>query len=117
MNERELHFEVAPRAVLELGQELVRDERAALEELVKNGYDADARNVRVIFETVADGDVKAIRVADDGTGMTLVEVEENWLVVATPSKLKMPVSLMGRVRTGEKGIGRLSTARLGSALE
>src|SRR5207237_3203716 len=36
---------------------------------------------------------------------------------ATPRKLKMPVSLMGRVRTGEKGIGRLSTARLGSALE
>src|SRR2546425_1002337 len=107
MMETELHLEVAPRAILALGEDLVRDERAALEELVKNAYDADARSVRVIFEVSPSGEATAIRVTDDGSGMTLTDVQEKWLVVATPNKLVATRSKGGRVVTGEKGIGRL----------
>jgi signal transduction histidine kinase len=116
MKSHRLPLEVAPRAILALGEDLVRDDRAALEELVKNAYDADARNVRVVFEVVA-GHTCAIRIVDDGSGMSLADIKSKWLVVATPNKLEKNQSAGGRILAGQKGIGRLSAARLGSTLE
>lgn len=114
---KQMHLDIAPRAIIALGEDLVRDDGAALEELVKNSYDADARSVKVQIEVDQDGKATALRIIDNGSGMSIDEVEHRWLVVATAGKVNQQRSARGRVVTGEKGIGRLATARLGARLE
>lgn len=117
MKNTQLSFDVEPRALLALGEHLVRDDRVAFEELVKNAYDADAKLVRVVFETNLLGETEAIRIIDNGNGMSISDIENKWLIVATSHKAQNPKSKYGRIVTGEKGIGRLSAGRLGNKLE
>ena len=57
-----------------------------------------------------------IDVIDNGHGMTFQTVKTAWLEPATPRKRKAKVSAAGRRLTGEKGIGRLASARLAAEL-
>ena len=45
---------------------------AAIEELIWNALDADAREVRVDLVTNALGGIDAVRVSDDGTGVYIL---------------------------------------------
>lgn len=87
----------------------------AVMELVKNSYDAGARTVTVRFgggSPVPD----YLEIEDDGCGMSRDIIENVWCVVATPHKAENPMitSPAGDRRvSGEKGLGRLSAARLG----
>ena len=87
----------------------------AVMELVKNSYDAGARTVTVRFgggSPVPD----YLEIADDGRGMSRETIEDVWCVVATPHKAENRVVAgpTGHRRvSGEKGLGRLSAARLG----
>jgi len=49
--------------------------------------------------------------------LTKDELKNNWLRIGFSEKRKSKTSQTGRRRTGEKGIGRISTDRLGSKLE
>lgn len=49
--------------------------------------------------------------------MDRIEILERWLRIGFSHKPSSPYSARGRRRTGEKGIGRISTDRLGSRLE
>ncbi|MBR1588499.1 MAG: ATP-binding protein, partial [Kiritimatiellae bacterium] len=51
---------------------------SAIEELVWNALDADAREVRVDLVTNALGGIDAIRVADDGTGIDILRADETF---------------------------------------
>ena len=51
---------------------------AAVEELVWNALDADAREVRVDLITNALGGIDAIRVTDDGTGIDILRADETF---------------------------------------
>lgn len=108
-----------PRARLlrTLGSDLISSEKVALIELVKNSYDADATVVLIEFqETLERGDGR-LAVWDDGHGMDAETLQESWLDIASDSKKKRPRSENGRRRVlGEKGIGRLAAARLGSEM-
>jgi signal transduction histidine kinase len=96
----------------------------AVVELVKNGYDADARRVEVLIENTANtADIQdgLISVRDDGSGMDLQTVLYGWMEPATPrkrarggSKVRTP---LGRIQLGEKGVGRFAADKLGSELE
>src|SRR5437899_1390107 len=70
-----------------LGDELIGDDRLAVFELVKNSYDADATEVRVLLNL---GSVKeqSIVVEDSGVGMSLQDITGKWLELATDSKRK-----------------------------
>src|SRR4051812_38021508 len=68
-----------------LGEELIGDDRLAVFELVKNGYDADATSVDVEVN-VDSSPEKSIVVQDSGTGMTLDDITGKWLELATDSK-------------------------------
>jgi signal transduction histidine kinase len=62
-----------------------------------------------------------VTVADTGSGMSLAELEQNYLVIGTPSRKKaIDVAVQAGVSKtpflGEKGIGRLSAMRLGDRL-
>jgi len=107
-------FYIDAKTLIHLGRDSIKDHSTALLELVKNSYDADATKVDIeIFSETKD----LIRVSDNGFGMTPDELKNSWLRIGYSGKRVSTKSKMGRRKTGEKGIGRISTDRLGSALE
>lgn len=108
-------FEIDAKTLIHLGRDSIKDHTTALLELVKNSYDADALNVDV--EILCSGKNDLIRVADNGFGMTKEELINFWLRIGFSNKRKSKISELGRRKTGEKGIGRISTDRLGANLE
>lgn len=108
-------FNIDAKTLIHLGRDSIKDHTTALLELVKNSYDADAKNVEVNVFCKDKKDL--IRVADNGFGMTRNELIDNWLRIGFSNKRKSKVSELGRRKTGEKGIGRISTDRLGAKLE
>jgi signal transduction histidine kinase len=110
-------FKIHPRAFAALGADLVTNDVVAVVELVKNSYDAWATGVTVRFGQ--DGGSKYLEVLDNGVGMSKAVLADVWCVVATPFKQANPHSKLGdKIRrvSGEKGLGRLSVARLGERL-
>ena len=78
------------RLLTMLGDQLIKNERIALVELIKNAYDADAGRVEVRFEGFGDDmthdDSSRIVVRDDGAGMSLDTVRTRWMNPAAPQK-------------------------------
>jgi hypothetical protein len=98
-----------------LGEELIGDDRLAVFELVKNGYDADANEVEITVH-LTENDKKSIVVQDSGSGMTLADITGKWLVLATDSRRKDRTARTKRFRRlslGEKGVGRIASFKLG----
>ena len=108
-----------PRVFAALGADLVTNDIVAIIELVKNSYDAFASEVRITFAQL-DSLFPHIEIRDNGTGMTKEIIDNVWCTVATPFKKDNPtIQKNDKVRrvSGAKGLGRLSVARLGSALK
>lgn len=111
-------FKTRARAVDMLGRQQIADISTAISELFKNAHDAYSDHVEVDY--FSSDNLLVIR--DDGFGMTKDEFENRWLVLGTESKLdselhnKMfkPSNKPKREIMGEKGIGRLAIALLGS---
>lgn len=114
-DEKFQRFNVDAKTLIHLGRDSIKDHTTALLELVKNSYDADAKNVDV--DVFCKNKKDLIRVADNGFGMTRNELINNWLRIGFSVKRKSKLSELGRRKTGEKGIGRISTDRLGANLE
>jgi signal transduction histidine kinase len=101
-----------------LGRQQIAGIPTAISELFKNAHDAYASRVEVDY--FRSRDLLVLR--DDGLGMTREEFEDRWLTLGTDSKvggprgLKLPAELSGERRPilGEKGIGRLAIASIGS---
>lgn len=113
---KELAFRTNARHIGQLGRELVTDFVTALVELIKNSYDADAESARVsILDT--KNSLGKILVADTGTGMSIDDFENKWMVIGTSNKLAAPYTSKGRKKAGKKGIGRFSVERLAERVE
>ena len=114
----QIPFRMHPRVFTALGADLVTNDVVAVIELVKNSYDAFAQNVWLRFQDdPAQG--AYLEIEDDGNGMTREIIKEVWCLVASPYKERNPVVKRGRKErrvAGEKGLGRLSAARLGQRL-
>jgi len=110
-------FRPKARLVSTIGADIIKDNYAAVIELVKNAYDADAPSVIISFEKISTGnkDLK-ITIEDTGHGMSMGDVIDKWLVPATDDKLINQKSPKGRKRQGRKGIGRFAAAVLGDEL-
>ena len=108
-------FFIDAKTLIHLGRESIKDHTTALIELVKNSYDADANNVEVEILCTNDSDI--IRIADNGFGMTKDQLLNSWLRIGFSAKRASKMSDLGRRKTGEKGIGRISADRLGAMLE
>jgi signal transduction histidine kinase len=93
---------------------LISGPEAAVIELVKNAYDADASFVSVKFVPPLVAGSGRIEVTDDGHGMTLEDIQEKWMEPATSSKVSTRRSpIKRRLMMGSKGIGRFAAAKLG----
>lgn len=109
-------FRPSARIINTIGAEIIKDMHAALVELVKNAYDADANYVEIIFKkSIKNGLV--IKVKDDGHGMSFDDLTNKWLVISTDDKLSRKTSPKGRKMQGRKGIGRFAAAILGENLK
>lgn len=108
-------FFIDAKTLIHLGRESIKDHTTALIELVKNSYDADSNNVDV--EILCSNGADLIRIADNGFGMTADQLVNSWLRIGFSSKRESKMSDLGRRKTGEKGIGRISADRLGAKLE
>ena len=101
-----------------IGRDLITDDFVAVFELVKNSFDAHAKNVRLHFL-----DDKIV-IVDDGKGMSQASILEKWLFVAYSAKRDGTEDadyrdrIDGRHRpfAGAKGVGRFSCDRLGACL-
>lgn len=124
------HFDISAAVVRQLGEELVSDEITAIVELVKNAYDADGNYAHVVVNTVdaPPGEeskfpeaVGYVTIEDDGMGMNRADVERGWLTISLSGKRVMKAAggttPLGRTPLGDKGLGRLSTQKLGQNLE
>ncbi|OYV06800.1 MAG: histidine kinase [Verrucomicrobiales bacterium VVV1] len=99
-----------------LGEELNPSPDQGILELIKNSYDADAKNCTVELKGVH---IKggSIVLKDDGVGMTSEEIRNGWLIVGDSMKSRSETSPSGRLHVGSKGLGRLGALRLGRKVE
>ena len=119
MSDDELTFSVDSLLLSELGERLVTKKYIALAELIKNAYDADATKVNVSFRNAKGAPSKKseIRITDNGHGMSFQQTRDFWMRIATPNKIRHPISpRFGRKKTGDKGIGRFACRRLAKKL-
>lgn len=122
--DREIPVTFKPRArlLLQLGDQLIKNESIALIELVKNSYDADANTVDIYMENVDEALEGTIIIEDDGYGMDLETVEKVWMEPGSDFKsekfAKREASpKYNRLPIGEKGIGRFGVHKLGNQIE
>lgn len=106
-----------------IGRDLITDDFIAIYELVKNSYDAYADYVSLTFNK------NEIIIADNGKGMSEIDLKEKWFAVAYSAKkdgsedndIKRAAHLNNlksrRFYAGAKGVGRFSCDRLGNNLE
>ena len=95
----------APSAVQHLGVGLYKQLPQALMELITNSWDADAREVKIHI----DYSRRSISVSDNGHGMTLEELNSNFLRVARNRRSNgIGLTPKGRKLTGKKGLGKLA---------
>lgn len=119
-------FRTKARAVELLGKGQIADLPTAISELWKNGYDAygDKLSCDLYLKGFKGLESPIFTLSDDGTGMSRKDLEERWIVLGTDSKIHGGVFLSEeerfgktpRIQIGEKGIGRLSVAYLGSRM-
>lgn len=116
----QLSFRPRARLLQLLGDQLIGTPRLAVFELVKNAYDADAEEVKVVIDGIASGS-PSITVTDDGDGMSPDTVRDIWLVPAHDHKeiqrRAMRRTRLNRLPLGEKGVGRFAVHKLGDHIE
>jgi len=105
-----------------IGRDLITDDFIAIFELVKNSYDAHAKNVIINFEE------SGIIISDNGKGMSEDDLRNKWFAVAYSAKqdgsededIRKDSHLNNlkskRFYAGAKGVGRFSCDRLGNDL-
>lgn len=123
----EFKFRVSSQLKNIIGKDLITDDYLAIFELVKNSYDAHAREVIITF------DEDRIVIRDNGKGMDKQDIVNKWLFVAYSAKKEgvedksinedeAYSNYRDKIRprthyAGAKGIGRFSTDRLGTRLK
>lgn len=120
--ERIAKFKPRARLLLQLGDQLIKNESIALLELAKNAYDADASKVDIVMRYPNSMEEGTIEIEDDGYGMTPNIVENVWLEPGSNYKQEQFAErrltpIYQRLPIGEKGIGRFGAHKLGNLIE
>jgi signal transduction histidine kinase len=113
---KEIHqhsFDPGAMSIIQMGEELIGHPTTAINELVKNGYDADATDAYVYFYISETNSF--ISIFDNGLGMPNKTLFGEWLRPSVSHKrIKNAKSeIFGRSFLGSKGIGRLAAMALG----
>ena len=84
----------------------------ALNELIKNSYDAGASFVTIEINTIK----KILRIIDDGSGMTRKDIDMLFHI-SESNKVHGKKNKYGRITQGSKGLGFLSVFKFGKIVE
>ena len=97
-----------------LGINLYSNIPAVLSEIVANSWDADAETVHVDF-----GEDRTITITDDGTGMTVEDINQKFLLVGHSKRENNNVLSARHQRPymGRKGIGKLSMFSIAKTID
>lgn len=111
---QKLNYIVEDSTIAELlGVQNFTSKESAILELVKNAYDAFAKNILISFTT------DTLTICDNGIGMDRNTILKNWMHVGKSDKGYSLLYAEGtdeRVLAGSKGIGRFALARLGASV-
>lgn len=109
MTEPKLELRFHGRIIDSLGIQMYQSPTAALAELVANAWDADASSVSIELPTSALASA-VFKIHDDGHGMTLEEIQNEYLNVGRNRRDKAngDTSREGRPVLGRKGIGKFA---------
>ncbi|MCX2483265.1 EcoRII N-terminal effector-binding domain-containing protein [Pedobacter sp. MR2016-24] len=121
-----INFRPKAHILILLGEELIKSPVMAIYELIKNGYDADAKSIHVTFHNIDRIDDAVIEITDSGTGITADVLENVWFEPGTD--FRKPVNIDGvrtikrspmfnRIPMGEKGVGRFAVHKLGNRIK
>lgn len=111
----ELNYVIEDKILAEvLGRQNFSNKESAILELVKNAYDAGAKNLNIIFSNSKDG-VELV-IIDDGSGMNDEDIRKAWMHVGKSTR-GYDNEKRDRVYAGSKGIGRFALSRLGEEVE
>lgn len=113
-----LQFKISSALKDLVGKDLITSDNVAIFELVKNSYDAFAKNVVITFAE------DKIIISDNGKGMSFEDLQNKWLFLgfsakkdgtedASFSKQQSYRDKIKRYYAGAKGVGRFSCDRLG----
>lgn len=112
-----VHFKTNTLLKNLIGKDLINDDNIGIIELVKNSFDANSPNVWLSFEGLTDSSkVSRLIIADQGDGMSEVDINDKWLNIAHSEK-KQVKQVEGAYLAGNKGVGRFSCDRLGKQLD
>mgnify|MGYP005753840587 CR=1 FL=1 len=122
MADNNISFNPKARIILQLGDQLIRSENIAILELIKNSYDACAKQVTIRMRNIEDPESGVIEIEDDGIGMDYNLIKDVWLTPGTTFKKNLVetreyIEHCNRVPLGEKGIGRFGAHKLGEEIE
>lgn len=120
-------FKPRARMLLQLGDQLIKNENIAIVELVKNSYDADATICNLDLKYIDDVKKAKIIIKDDGIGMVPKVVTDVWLEPGADFKELISAGQLDlfeygyekskRRPIGEKGIGRFGVHKLGNHIK
>lgn len=119
----EVFFNPNARLMIQLGEQLIRNEYVAMLELIKNAYDAYATEVVIEMTDLQYPSKGRIVIRDNGCGMDKEVVTTAWLNPGTDYKAKQLKGSKradfpgGRIPLGEKGIGRFAVQKMGAKVE
>ncbi|HCA09640.1 sensor histidine kinase [Chryseobacterium sp.] len=108
-------FQPGAMSIIQMGEQLIGHPSTAINELVKNGYDADALSCKVYFSSSVNSSESFVIVYDNGSGMSYKTLFGDWLKPSVSSKRKADSksAIYERNQLGSKGIGRLAAMALG----
>lgn len=104
---KNIEVTISYRIIQLFSEGLYSSPHKAIEELVSNAFDADARNVNVILPSDFYSEDATITIIDDGEGMNFTDLSNHW-VIGKSVKLKR-LSRKKRSQIGKFGIGKLAT--------
>lgn len=121
MRKISLPFKPRARLLLELGNQLIKEEGIALFELVKNAYDADATKTSVTLKDIDLLKKGKIIICDDGCGIDWNTIKNVWLEPGTDYRDEQvrkgqKTPKFHRTPMGQKGIGRFGAHKLGKKI-
>jgi signal transduction histidine kinase len=118
---KKLKFVSGAMSIIQMGEEQIGHPSTAINELVKNGYDADADKCWVYTQYDIDPNKNFLIIKDNGLGMESDTLFEDWLITSRSSKRdedrgNRKSLIYERRYLGSKGIGRLAAMALGRYL-
>ena len=106
-------FKFSTDILRRLGEELNPSLDQSVVELAKNSHDADANSCKILLANVTSAG-GSLTITDDGDGMTVEEIKDNFLMLGRSPKIDRTLTRQGRKVAGSKGLGRLAALRAGA---